>query len=151
MIEDNIQRQLDELRQIQVELERVHGQSLQVLHSCCFQVILNTTLLFPFLLGCMELLFHFIITLCVNLKCFCQMFQQKGDEGLNLSSAHTPHGTAGQQGATMSMQGQVVPPAALQNNMQQQQAVQTQTQSQQQTLLRDQSTVMSQVRHTKIF
>ncbi|XP_005813323.1 circadian locomoter output cycles protein kaput isoform X1 [Xiphophorus maculatus] len=101
MIEDNIQRQLDELRQIQVELERVHGQSLQ-------------------------------------------MFQQKGDEGLNLSSAHSPHGTAGQQGATMSMQGQVVPPAALQNNMQQQQAVQTQTQSQQQTLLRDQSTVMSQ-------
>ncbi|XP_032428378.1 circadian locomoter output cycles protein kaput isoform X2 [Xiphophorus hellerii] len=101
IIEDNIQRQLDELRQIQVELERVHGQSLQ-------------------------------------------MFQQKGDEGLNLSSAHTPHGTAGQQGATMSMQGQVVPPAALQNNMQQQQAVQTQTQSQQQTLLRDQSTVMSQ-------
>ncbi|XP_027883038.1 circadian locomoter output cycles protein kaput isoform X2 [Xiphophorus couchianus] len=100
-IEDNIQRQLDELRQIQVELERVHGQSLQ-------------------------------------------MFQQKGDEGLNLSSAHTPHGTAGQQGATMSMQGQVVLPAALQNNMQQQQAVQTQTQSQQQTVLRDQSTVMSQ-------
>ncbi|XP_043984254.1 circadian locomoter output cycles protein kaput isoform X1 [Gambusia affinis] len=101
MIEDNIQRQLDELRQIQVELERVHGQSVQ-------------------------------------------MFQQKGDEGLNLSSAHTPHGTAGQQGATMSMQGQVVHPAALQNNMQQQQAVQTQTQSQQQTLLRDQNTVLSQ-------
>uniref|UniRef100_A0A3P9Q6F3 Circadian locomoter output cycles protein kaput n=1 Tax=Poecilia reticulata TaxID=8081 RepID=A0A3P9Q6F3_POERE len=97
MIEDNIQRQLDELRQIQVELERVQGQSLQ-------------------------------------------MFQQKGDEGLNLSSAHTPHGTAGQQGATLSMQGQVVPPAALQNNLAQQQAVQTQTQSQQQTLLRDQST-----------
>ncbi|PWA14367.1 hypothetical protein CCH79_00011191 [Gambusia affinis] len=109
MIEDNIQRQLDELRQIQVELERVHGQSVQVLLSCCFQ-----------------------------------MFQQKGDEGLNLSSAHTPHGTAGQQGATMSMQGQVVHPAALQNNMQQQQAVQTQTQSQQQTLLRDQNTVLSQ-------
>ncbi|XP_054912203.1 circadian locomoter output cycles protein kaput isoform X2 [Poeciliopsis prolifica] len=99
MIEDNIQRQLDELRQIQVELERVQGQSLQ-------------------------------------------MFQQKGDEGLNLSSAHTPHGTAGQQGATLSMQGQVVPPAALQNNMQQQQAVQTQLQHQ--TLLRDQSTVQSQ-------
>uniref|UniRef100_A0A3B3VUF8 Circadian locomoter output cycles protein kaput n=1 Tax=Poecilia latipinna TaxID=48699 RepID=A0A3B3VUF8_9TELE len=98
MIEDNIQRQLDELRQIQVELERVQGQSLQ-------------------------------------------MFQQKGDEGQNLSSAaHTPHGTAGQQGATLSMQGQMFPPAALQNNLAQQQAVQTQTQSQQQTLLRDQST-----------
>uniref|UniRef100_A0A3B3XSH7 Circadian locomoter output cycles protein kaput n=1 Tax=Poecilia mexicana TaxID=48701 RepID=A0A3B3XSH7_9TELE len=102
MIEDNIQRQLDELRQIQGELERVQGQSLQ-------------------------------------------MFQQKGDEGQNLSSAaHTPHGTAGQQGVTLSMQGQMVPPAALQNNLAQQQAVQTQTQSQQQTLLRDQSTVLSQ-------
>uniref|UniRef100_A0A096M4H9 Circadian locomoter output cycles protein kaput n=1 Tax=Poecilia formosa TaxID=48698 RepID=A0A096M4H9_POEFO len=102
MIEDNIQRQLDELRQIQGELERVQGQSLQ-------------------------------------------MFQQKGDEGQNLSSAaHTPHGTAGQQGVTLSMQGQMFPPAALQNNLAQQQAVQTQTQSQQQTLLRDQSTVLSQ-------
>ncbi|KAM4738732.1 circadian locomoter output cycles protein kaput isoform 2-T2 [Anableps anableps] len=99
MIEENIQRQLDELRQIQVELERVQGQSLQ-------------------------------------------MFQQKGDEGLNLSSAQTPHGSAGQQGGTLSMQGQAVPAAALQNNIQQQQAVQTQ--SQQQTLLRDQSTALSQ-------
>lgn len=34
MIEANIQRQQDELRQIQEELQRVQGQSLQVRPSC---------------------------------------------------------------------------------------------------------------------
>ncbi|MEQ2234817.1 hypothetical protein ILYODFUR_035291, partial [Ilyodon furcidens] len=101
MIEDNIQQQLDELRQIQVELQSVQGQSLQ-------------------------------------------MFQQNGGEGLNLTSAQTPHGSVGQQGGALSMQGQVVPAAPLQNSIQQQLPVQAQ--SQQQTLLRDQSTALAQVR-----
>lgn len=98
MIEDNIQRQLDELRQIQVELDRVQGQSLQ-----------------------------------------------KEDDGLNISSTQTPHGSVGQQGGTLSMQGQVVPAAALQNNIQQQVV---QSQSQQQTLLREQSMALSQSQHS---
>ncbi|KAM4575407.1 circadian locomoter output cycles protein kaput isoform 1-T3 [Fundulus diaphanus] len=82
VIEDNIQRQLDELRQIQVELQRVQGQSLQ-------------------------------------------MFQQKADGGLNLSSAQTPYG---QQGGSLGMQGQAVPAAPLHNSIQQQHAVQNQSQ-----------------------
>ncbi|XP_047231145.1 circadian locomoter output cycles protein kaput isoform X2 [Girardinichthys multiradiatus] len=105
MIEDNIQRQLDELRQIQVELQSVQGQSLQ-------------------------------------------MFQQNGGEGLNLTSAQTLHGSLGQQGGALSMQGQVVPAAPLQNSIQQQLPVQAQ--SQQQTLLRDQSTALAQCQHSTL-
>ncbi|MEQ2174346.1 hypothetical protein GOODEAATRI_007065, partial [Goodea atripinnis] len=70
------------------------------------------------------------------------MFQQNGAEGLNLTSAQTPHGSVGQQGGALSMQGQVVPAAPLQNSIQQQLPVQAQ--SQQQTLLRDQSTALAQ-------
>ncbi|KAK5614180.1 hypothetical protein CRENBAI_007838 [Crenichthys baileyi] len=105
MIEDNIQQQLDELRQIQVELQSVQGQSLQ-------------------------------------------MFQQNGGEGLNLTSAQTPHGSVGQQGGALSTQGQVVPAAPLQNSIQQQLPVQAQ--SQQQTLLRDQSIALAQSQHSTL-
>uniref|UniRef100_A0A8C4GRJ6 Circadian locomoter output cycles protein kaput n=1 Tax=Dicentrarchus labrax TaxID=13489 RepID=A0A8C4GRJ6_DICLA len=104
LIEANIQRQQDELRQIQEELQRVQGQSLQ-------------------------------------------MFLQKGAGGLNLSSVQMAQGNAVQQGGTLSMQGQVVSAGPLQNSIQQQHAVQPQ--SQQQTLLREQSTALSQVRQTK--
>lgn len=72
------------------------------------------------------------------------MFQQKEDDGLNISSAQTPHGSAGQQGGALSMQGQVVPAVALQNNIQQQ-VVPSQ---QQQILLSEQSMALSQVRCT---
>uniref|UniRef100_A0A3Q0T5F8 Clock circadian regulator a n=1 Tax=Amphilophus citrinellus TaxID=61819 RepID=A0A3Q0T5F8_AMPCI len=99
MIEANIQRQQDELRQIQEELQRVQGQSLQ-------------------------------------------MFVQKGAGGLNVSSVQMAQGNAGQQGGTLSMQGQVVSAGSLQNSLQQQHAVQPQ--SQQQTLLQEQSTALSQ-------
>ncbi|MEQ2276788.1 hypothetical protein XENORESO_009588 [Xenotaenia resolanae] len=118
MIEDNIQQQLDELRQIQVELQSVQGQSLQVLLNCCFEV------------------------------CWKRMFQQNGGEGLNLTSAQTPHGSVGQQGGALSMQGQVVPAAPLQSSIQQQLPVQAQ--SQQQTLLRDQSTPLAQSQHSTL-
>uniref|UniRef100_A0A7N6A941 Circadian locomoter output cycles protein kaput n=1 Tax=Anabas testudineus TaxID=64144 RepID=A0A7N6A941_ANATE len=101
LIEANIQRQQDELRQIQEELQRVQGQSLQ-------------------------------------------MFLQKGNGGLNLSSVQIPQGNAVQQGGGLSMQGQVVSSGPLQNSIPQQHAVQSQ--SQQQTHLREQSTALSQVR-----
>uniref|UniRef100_A0AAQ6IS93 Circadian locomoter output cycles protein kaput n=1 Tax=Anabas testudineus TaxID=64144 RepID=A0AAQ6IS93_ANATE len=99
LIEANIQRQQDELRQIQEELQRVQGQSLQ-------------------------------------------MFLQKGNGGLNLSSVQIPQGNAVQQGGGLSMQGQVVSSGPLQNSIPQQHAVQSQ--SQQQTHLREQSTALSQ-------
>uniref|UniRef100_A0A7N6ATM1 Circadian locomoter output cycles protein kaput n=1 Tax=Anabas testudineus TaxID=64144 RepID=A0A7N6ATM1_ANATE len=98
LIEANIQRQQDELRQIQEELQRVQGQSLQ-------------------------------------------MFLQKGNGGLNLSSVQIPQGNAVQQGGGLSMQGQVVSSGPLQNSIPQQHAVQSQ--SQQQTHLREQSTRLS--------
>ncbi|TMS20660.1 Circadian locomoter output cycles protein kaput [Larimichthys crocea] len=105
MIEANIQRQQDELRQIQEELQRVQGQSLQ-------------------------------------------MFLQKGAAGLNLSSVQMAQGNAVQQGGTLSMQGQVVSAGPLQNSIQQQHAVQPQ--SQQQTLLREQSTALSQSQRSSL-
>uniref|UniRef100_A0A3B4VL88 Circadian locomoter output cycles protein kaput n=1 Tax=Seriola dumerili TaxID=41447 RepID=A0A3B4VL88_SERDU len=105
MIEANIQRQQDELRQIQEELQRVQGQSLQ-------------------------------------------MFLQKGAGGLNLSSVQMAQGNAMQQGGTLSMQGQVVSAGPLQNNIQQQHAVQPQPQ--QQTLLREQSTALSQSQRSSL-
>uniref|UniRef100_A0A8C4F5A2 Circadian locomoter output cycles protein kaput n=1 Tax=Dicentrarchus labrax TaxID=13489 RepID=A0A8C4F5A2_DICLA len=105
LIEANIQRQQDELRQIQEELQRVQGQSLQ-------------------------------------------MFLQKGAGGLNLSSVQMAQGNAVQQGGTLSMQGQVVSAGPLQNSIQQQHAVQPQ--SQQQTLLREQSTALSQSQRSSL-
>lgn len=105
MIETNIQRQQDELRQIQDELQRVQGQSLQ-------------------------------------------MFLQKGAGGLSISSVQMAQGNAVQQGGMLSMQGQVVSAGPLQNNIQQQHA--TQPQSQQQTLLRDQSTALSQSQRSSL-
>uniref|UniRef100_A0A7N9AWF9 Circadian locomoter output cycles protein kaput n=1 Tax=Mastacembelus armatus TaxID=205130 RepID=A0A7N9AWF9_9TELE len=104
MIEANIQRQQDELRQIQEELQRVQGQSLQ-------------------------------------------MFLQKGAGGINLSSVQMAQGNAVHQGGMLSMQGQVVSAGPLQNSIPQQHAVQPQ--SQQQTLLREQSTALTQVRQMK--
>ncbi|KAM3875660.1 circadian locomoter output cycles protein kaput [Diretmus argenteus] len=103
MIETNIQRQQDELRQIQEELQRVQGQSLQ-------------------------------------------MFLQQGAGGLSLSSVQMAQGNAVQQGATLSMQGQVVSAGGLQSSMQQQHTVQPQ----QQTLLREQSTALSQSQRSSI-
>ncbi|XP_072246062.1 circadian locomoter output cycles protein kaput isoform X5 [Leuresthes tenuis] len=82
MIEANIHRQQDELRQIQDELLRVQGQSLQM-----------------------------------------------------------AQGGTGQQGGTLNIQGQVVSAGPLQSSIQQHGV---QPQSQQQTLLRDQSTALSQ-------
>lgn len=76
-----------------------------------------------------------------------QMFVQKGAGGLNLGSVQLAQGNAVQQGGTLSMQGQVVSAGPLQNSIQQQHAVQPQ--SQQQTLIREQSTALSQVRITK--
>uniref|UniRef100_A0A669CH05 Circadian locomoter output cycles protein kaput n=1 Tax=Oreochromis niloticus TaxID=8128 RepID=A0A669CH05_ORENI len=78
-----------------------------------------------------------------------QMFLQKGAGGLNVSSAQMAQGNGGQQGGTLSMQGQVVSAGSLQNSIQQQHAVQPP--SQQQTLLREQSTALSQVRQAKRF
>uniref|UniRef100_I3J494 Circadian locomoter output cycles protein kaput n=1 Tax=Oreochromis niloticus TaxID=8128 RepID=I3J494_ORENI len=117
MIEANIQRQQDELRQIQDELQRVQGQSLQVGLKSCSQVLEMNDYI---------------------------MFLQKGAGGLNVSSAQMAQGNGGQQGGTLSMQGQVVSAGSLQNSIQQQHAVQPP--SQQQTLLREQSTALSQVR-----
>uniref|UniRef100_A0A8D0CYU6 Circadian locomoter output cycles protein kaput n=1 Tax=Sander lucioperca TaxID=283035 RepID=A0A8D0CYU6_SANLU len=114
MIEANIQRQQDELRQIQDELHRVQGQSLQG-QSLQGQSLQGQSL---------------------------QMFLSKGAGGLNLSSVQTAQGNALQQGGTLSMQGQVVSAGTLQNGIQQQHAVQTHPQ--QQTLLREQSTALSQ-------
>uniref|UniRef100_A0A671TSJ3 Circadian locomoter output cycles protein kaput n=1 Tax=Sparus aurata TaxID=8175 RepID=A0A671TSJ3_SPAAU len=71
-----------------------------------------------------------------------QMFVQKGAGGLNLGSVQLAQGNAVQQGGTLSMQGQVVSAGPLQNSIQQQHAVQPQ--SQQQTLIREQSTALSQ-------
>lgn len=80
--------------------------------------------------------------------CFSfQMFLQKGAGGLNLNSVQMAQGNAVQQGGTLSMQGQVVSAGPLQNSIQQQHTVQPQPQ--QQTLLRDQSAALSQVRHMK--
>uniref|UniRef100_A0AAX7TJJ6 Clock circadian regulator n=1 Tax=Astatotilapia calliptera TaxID=8154 RepID=A0AAX7TJJ6_ASTCA len=73
-----------------------------------------------------------------------QMFLQKGPGGLNVSSVQMAQGNGGQQGGTLSMQGQVVSAGSLQNSIQQQHAVQPP--SQQQTLLREQNTALSQVR-----
>uniref|UniRef100_A0A669BTT0 Circadian locomoter output cycles protein kaput n=1 Tax=Oreochromis niloticus TaxID=8128 RepID=A0A669BTT0_ORENI len=122
MIEANIQRQQDELRQIQDELQRVQGQSLQVGLKSCSQVLEMNDYI---------------------------MFLQKGAGGLNVSSAQMAQGNGGQQGGTLSMQGQVVSAGSLQNSIQQQHAVQPP--SQQQTLLREQSTALSQVRQAKRF
>ncbi|XP_072246059.1 circadian locomoter output cycles protein kaput isoform X2 [Leuresthes tenuis] len=98
MIEANIHRQQDELRQIQDELLRVQGQSLQ-------------------------------------------MFLQKGAGEVNLTSVQMAQGGTGQQGGTLNIQGQVVSAGPLQSSIQQHGV---QPQSQQQTLLRDQSTALSQ-------
>uniref|UniRef100_A0A3P8Q1D2 Circadian locomoter output cycles protein kaput n=1 Tax=Astatotilapia calliptera TaxID=8154 RepID=A0A3P8Q1D2_ASTCA len=115
MIEVNIQRQQDELRQIQDELQRVQGQSLQVGLKSCAQVLQMNDYI---------------------------MFLQKGPGGLNVSSVQMAQGNGGQQGGTLSMQGQVVSAGSLQNSIQQQHAVQPP--SQQQTLLREQNTALSQ-------
>uniref|UniRef100_A0AAX7VR61 Circadian locomoter output cycles protein kaput n=1 Tax=Astatotilapia calliptera TaxID=8154 RepID=A0AAX7VR61_ASTCA len=72
---------------------------------------------------------------------------QKGPGGLNVSSVQMAQGNGGQQGGTLSMQGQVVSAGSLQNSIQQQHAVQPP--SQQQTLLREQNTALSQVRQAK--
>lgn len=72
-----------------------------------------------------------------------QMILPEGAAGLNLSSVQMAQGNAVQQGATLSMQGQVVSAGTLQNSIQQQHPVQPQ--SQQQSLLREQSTALSQV------
>lgn len=77
------------------------------------------------------------------------MFLQKGPGGLNVSSVQMAQGNGGQQGGTLSMQGQVVSAGSLQNSIQQQHAVQPP--SQQQTLLREQNTALSQVRQAKRF
>lgn len=77
------------------------------------------------------------------------MFLQKGAGGLNVSSVQMAQGNGGQQGGTLSMQGQVVSAGSLQNSIQQQHAVQPP--SQQQTLLREQNTALSQVRQAKRF
>lgn len=71
------------------------------------------------------------------------MFLQKGAAGLNLSSIQMAPANAVQQGATFNMQGQLVSPGPLQSTIQQQHTVQPQ--SQQQTLLRDQSSALTQV------
>lgn len=77
------------------------------------------------------------------------MFLQKGAGGLNVSSVQMAQGNGGQQGGTLSMQGQVVSAGSLQNSIQQQHAVQPP--SQQQTLLREQNAALSQVRQAKRF
>ena len=69
------------------------------------------------------------------------MFVQKGAGGLNIGSVQMAPGSAVQQGGTLSLQGQVVSAGPMQNSIQQQHAVQPQ----QQTLLREQSTALSQV------
>lgn len=160
MIEANIQRQQDELRQIQDELQRVQGQSLQVRLKSCSAVCgkwmniqpnkyISLLCLFT---CCLHLLFGWMFC-CYsfrrsqNLCCMFQMFLQKGAGGLNLSSVQMAQGNAVQQGGTLSMQGQVVSAGPLQNSIQQQHAVQPQPQ--QQTLLREQSTALSQVRQAK--
>lgn len=146
MIEANIQRQQDELRQIQEELQRVQGQSLQV--SClgvCGHIDILFTLIFivfiSFTVGW--------IFCCRNLNpsCMLQMFLQKGTGGLNVNSVQMAQGNAVQQGGVLSMQGQVVSTGPLQNSIPQQHAVQPQ--SQQQTLMREQSTALSQVKQTE--
>uniref|UniRef100_UPI0037E81602 circadian locomoter output cycles protein kaput isoform X3 n=1 Tax=Semicossyphus pulcher TaxID=241346 RepID=UPI0037E81602 len=71
-----------------------------------------------------------------------QMFLQKGSGALSLSSVQVAQGNSMQQAGALSMQGQVVSAGPLQNSIQQQHPVQTQTQ--QQTLLRDQNTALSQ-------
>lgn len=71
------------------------------------------------------------------------MFLQKGASGVNLSSIQMAPANAVQQGATFNMQGQLVSPGPLQGTIQQQHAIQPQ--SQQQTLLRDQNSVLTQV------
>ncbi|TKS75032.1 Circadian locomoter output cycles protein kaput [Collichthys lucidus] len=124
MIEANIQRQQDELRQIQEELQRVQGQSLQVRPN-----VLNSPN-------------------TAHSSSQVLMFLQKGAAGLNLSSVQMAQGNAVQQGGTLSMQGQVVSAGPLQNSIQQQHAVQPQ--SQQQTLLREQSTALSQSQRSSL-
>ncbi|CAG5862355.1 unnamed protein product [Menidia menidia] len=71
-----------------------------------------------------------------------QMFLQKGAGGLNLASVQMAQGSPEQQGGTLNMQGQVVAAGPLQSSIQQQQGIQPQ--SQPQTLLREQSTALSQ-------
>ncbi|AWP11221.1 Clock-1a protein [Scophthalmus maximus] len=61
-----------------------------------------------------------------------QMILQKGAGGLTVGSVQMAQGNVVQQGATLSMQGQVVSAGPLQNSIKQQHAVQPQ--SQQQTL-----------------
>lgn len=77
------------------------------------------------------------------------MFLQKGASGLNLSSIQMAPANTVQQGATFNMQGQLVSQGPLQGTIQQQHAVQPQ--SQQQTLLRDQNSVLTQVRQAPVF
>ncbi|XP_068581434.1 circadian locomoter output cycles protein kaput isoform X2 [Cebidichthys violaceus] len=69
-----------------------------------------------------------------------QMFLPKAAGGLSLGSVQMAQGNVVQQGGTLSMQGQVVSAGPLQNSIQQQHGIQPQ----QQTLLRDQSTALSQ-------
>lgn len=148
MIEANIQRQQDELRQIQDELQRVQGQSLQVRPKSCSADISLLCLFYCFLyllFGWMFCCYSFRRS--QNMCCMFQMFLQKGAGGLNLNSVQMAQGNAVQQGGTLSMQGQVVSAGPLQNSIQQQHAVQPQPQ--QQTLLREQSTALSQVRQAK--
>lgn len=82
------------------------------------------------------------------LRCLFQMFLQKGAEDVNLSSVQMPVGNLVQQGGALGMHGQVVSAGPLQNSVQQQHAVQPL--SQQQTLLREKSTALAQVRKTAV-
>lgn len=145
MIEANIQRQQDELLQIQGELQRVQGQSLQV---SCFGVRGFIHVLFTVFIGFISFTVGWIFC-CRNLNqsCMLQMFLQKGTGGLNVNSVQMAQGNAVQQGGALSIQGQVVSTGPLQNSIPQQHAVQPQ--SQQQTLLREQSTALSQVRQAE--
>ncbi|KAI3369005.1 hypothetical protein L3Q82_025975, partial [Scortum barcoo] len=78
-----------------------------------------------------------------------QMFLQKGAGGINLSSVQMAQGNAVQQGGTLSMQGQVVSAGPLQNSIQQQHANMPCSPSKQ-TLLREQSTALSQSQRSSL-
>ncbi|XP_074524257.1 circadian locomoter output cycles protein kaput isoform X6 [Halichoeres trimaculatus] len=77
-----------------------------------------------------------------------QMFLQKGATGLNVSSVQMTPGNSVQQGATLSMQGQVVSAGPLQNSIQQQHGVQTQAQTQ--TLIQDQNSALTQSQRSSV-
>ncbi|KAM6921164.1 circadian locomoter output cycles protein kaput [Xenentodon cancila] len=80
-----------------------------------------------------------------------QMFLQKGAGGLNPNCFLLAQGSAGQQGGTVSKQGQAVSAGPLQNSIQEkQQHHAVHPQSQQPTLLREQSTALPQYQRSAI-